>query len=310
MAHRHWFLTVLASVSLLLWSVTIMAAYSYSYWGAAASLESIPGTSTELNTPNLDGCPIMTRSERILYIASDRPGGLGGIDIWVAKRTGRDAPFGTPVNLGAPVNSPGNDFCPSPLPGGRFMFVSDRPGGCGGGDIYLTRRLGANGWKEPANLGCEVNSAAGEAGPVMLFPGSRHGVLYFSSNRPGGPGLMDLYMSEVDLAWSFQPAELVPGVNSPYDDARPSIRRDGKELLFDSTRPDGGLGGADIWSSSRDLPHDDWSAPVNLGPNVNSAANETRASISWDGKTLLFGSNRPGVDGASDVFYTTRTHNP
>ena len=49
-----------------------------------------------------------------------------------------------------------------------------------------------------------------------------------------------------------------------------------------------------------------WSAPFNLGPNVNTSANETRPSLSWDGKTLLFGSNRPGVEGISDIFYTTR----
>ena len=49
-----------------------------------------------------------------------------------------------------------------------------------------------------------------------------------------------------------------------------------------------------------------WSTPVNLGPNVNSAANETRPSLSWDAKTLLFGTTRPGVEGVSDIYYSTR----
>jgi Tol biopolymer transport system component len=96
----------------------------------------------------------------------------------------------------------------------------------------------------------------------------------------------------------------VPGVNSEYEDARPSVRQDGRELVFDSNRP-GGQGGFDIWSVSRDSITDAWSAPVNLGPNVNSAANETRASLSWDGLTLLFGSTRPG-EGVSDIYFSTR----
>lgn len=49
-----------------------------------------------------------------------------------------------------------------------------------------------------------------------------------------------------------------------------------------------------------------WSTPVNLGPNVNSAANETRPSLSWDAKTLIFGTTRPGVEGVSDIYYSTR----
>jgi len=82
-------------------------------------------------------------------------------------------------------------------------------------------------------------------------------------------------------------------------------RQDGREMVFASNRS-GGLGGFDIWSASRDSIADPWSAPVNLGSNVNSAANETRPSLSWDALTLLFGTTRPGVEGVSDIFYATR----
>jgi hypothetical protein len=309
---RRLFPTVVVSFMLLLVTASVLAALSFSSWAPAQSLESVPGTSAELNTASLDGCPILSVNGKYLYIASDRPGGLGGLDIWVAERKGRNGPFGAPVNMGAPINSAANDFCPSPQRSGRFLFVSDRPGGCGGGDIYLTRKhpVHANKWREPVNLGCTVNSPAGEAGPVILYGKRGQLTLFFSSNRPGGPGGSDLYMSQGDRRWAFAPAEIVPGVNSVADDARPSIRRDGKELFFDSTRPEGSLGGADIWNASRGSLSAPWSPPVNLGPNVNSAANETRASISWDGEMLLFGSTRPGVEGVSDVFYTTRDKLP
>ncbi|HUF27838.1 MAG TPA: hypothetical protein VMM18_12760 [Gemmatimonadaceae bacterium] len=100
-------------------------------------------------------------------------------------------------------------------------------------------------------------------------------------------------------------AELVPGVNGPFEDAEPNVRSDGLEIFFFSTRP-GTLGGVDIYSSSRARTSHTWSAPVNLGPNVNSASPDTRPSISWDGLTLHFGSPRPGGEGSSDIYVTTR----
>jgi len=308
--NKHRFLIVVLPALLVgVLAVTpVLAAPSFSSWGPALSLESVPGTSSELNTPFLDGCPMLSRDEQQLYIASNRPDGLGGLDIWVAERASPDGPFGAPVNLGAPINSPYNDFCPSPLRDGQgFMFVSNRPDpdACGGDDIYLTRRHPVDGWEDPVNLGCEVNSSANEAGPVLSFAEPGPPTLYFSSTRAGGLGGSDLYLSRKADSWSFDPAEPVSSVNSAYDDMQPSVRQDGRELVFASNRP-GGQGGFDIWSASRDSIATDWSALVNLGPNVNSAANETRPSLSWEGTTLLFGSNRPGGEGISDIYYTTR----
>ena len=80
------------------------------------------------------------------------PGGLGGLDIWVSHRPNTHAPWGAPENLGAPVNSETDDFCPTPVAGGKLFFVSARTGGCGLGDIYVTKRSGGT-WAAPTNLG-------------------------------------------------------------------------------------------------------------------------------------------------------------
>jgi Tol biopolymer transport system component len=277
---------------------------SYSLWSPALSIESLPGSSYEVNTAFLDGCPILSRDSLQLYLASNRPGSLL-LDIWVAERTSADQGFGTPVNIGAPVNSAFNDFCPSPMRDGQgFMFVSNRDGGCGGADIYLTRYDPVNGWQTPVNLGCEVNSSADEAGPVLVFAEPDPPTLYFSSTRSDELGGSDIYRSEMTGAWSFGPATLIPGVNSDYDDMQPSVRRDGREIVFASNRP--GSLGFDIWSASRDSIAADWSTPENLGSNVNSIANETRPSLSWDAKMLLFGTTRSGVEGISDIYYSAR----
>lgn len=97
-------------------------------------------------------------------------------------------------------------------------------------------------------------------------------------------------------------SDLTPSVN----DARATIRGDGREVVFYSNRP-GGFGQSDLWSSTRRSVHDPWSTPENLGPVMNTSSIETQPSLSPDGRTLLFSSNRPGSLGANDIWISTRT---
>lgn len=270
-------------------------------WSHAVRIEAAPpGAHPNFNTAFLDGCPVSSRDGKTFFMASTRPGGLGGIDIWISRRERTDEPWGEPVNAGEPINSAFNDFCPMPARDGHeFFFVSNRPGGCGGDDIYITRFRGDGTIDAPENLGCDVNSAANEAGPVPITEPGRGPVLYFSSTRAGGfsaeaPGApsgdSDLYSSEWQ-GGAYQAPALVAGVNSAQEDGQPYIQRDARELYFFSTRP-GGMGAQDIWMASRASAHDEWAGPVNLGGAINSAAAETRPSLSWDGTTLYFGSTR------------------
>jgi Tol biopolymer transport system component len=260
------------------------------------SIETIPGTSGNLNTAALEGCPFVAQRGNILYFASNRAGGMGGLDIWYSQRTA-DGAWGAPTNFVA-VNSPANELCPMAHRDGRtFLFVSSRAGGCGGDDLYSSRRHQTKGWRTPRNLGCTVNSAANEASPSLTDT-----ELYFSSTRLAGLG--DIYVSAFDGV-TFGAPTPVAALNSPQDDFRPNLRRDGLEIFFDSSRP-GGLGGLDIWTSTRASTADPWSAPSNLGSAVNSAVNDLRASLSWDGTTLYFGSLRAGGEGSQDIYVSTR----
>jgi hypothetical protein len=286
-------------------------ATGFSAWSPAVSIEQTTvGADPAFNTPSQDGCPLISRDGTTFYMASNRPGGLGGLDIWVSRRASTRDPWGAPVNVGAPVNSAADDFCPTiDRDGHRFFFVSRRvvAGSCGGADIYVTRLRGDGSFDEPANLGCEVNSAQDEASPFPIPERASGPVLYFSSTRPGLGSGGDLYRSE-SHGGVFGPAELVPGINSAFDDGQPNVRRDGLELFFYSARPDvDALGGPDLYSAQRASTAEPWSTPVNLGPNVNSAAGETRPSLSWDGTALYFGSTRPASEGAADIYVTTRT---
>jgi hypothetical protein len=295
--------------------VPIAAGAAFTDWEPAVNVESLPGTNTDFNTAASDGCPAETRDGLRLFMASTRAGGFGGIDIWVASRESADAPWVAPVNAGPEINTAANEFCPSPTRDGKgFMFVSNRAGGCGGDDIYVTRHHHQGGWSEPVNPGCSVNSPGNEASPFLLEDDAGGTWLYFSSTRAGGispeaPGVLsgdaDLYVAAVAGDGSIGTPALGPGVNSTANDARPNVRRDGLELFFDSDRA-GGSGGFDIWSAVRDTTGDGWSTPGNLGSNVNSAVNETRPWLSWDRTVLYFGAVR-GEGGSQDIFVTTRS---
>jgi hypothetical protein len=281
-------------------------------WTSAVRMETLaPGAHASFNTTFADGCPSTTRDGKTFFIASNRPGSQG-LDIWISRRASTDQPWGEPANAGEAINTAANEFCPmASRDGNEFYFVSNRAGGCGGDDIYVTRIRDDGSFEQPRNLGCTVNSAANEAGPVPVAePGGRT-LLYFSSTRPGGfapdtagapSGDSDLYTSELrDGQW--QAAVLVPGANSAQEDGQPYIQHDALELYFFSTRP-GGLGAQDIWKAARAHVGDAWSAPVNLGDAINSPASETRPSLSWDGTALFYGSTRSTNE--SNIFVSVR----
>ena len=288
-------------------------AMHFNEWQPAVSVESVPGTDPSFNTTSQDGCPAPSKDGLKIFMASNRAGSQG-LDIWVAERESADDPFGAPVNLGPVINTSGDEFCPTPLRNGHgLLFVSTKPGGCGGSDIYLARYDKKDGWQTPAHLGCTVNSAGNEASPILVEYDDGRTELYFSSNRPGGYSTSapdndsDIYVSAVLDDGTLGAPQLAEGLNTALEDSRPNLRRDGLEIYFDSNRS-GGLGGADIWSAVREHASDAWSLPVNVGDAVNGPGNETRPFLSWGGTTLYFGTTmRTGVEGLGDIWFTTRT---
>lgn len=289
---------------------------AFGAWSAAINVQSIPGTHADFNTTVLDGCPFTSRDGKRFFMASTRPGS-DSLDIWMARRDDPDDPWGEPVNVGEPVNSAYNDYCPTLAPDGRtFFFVSTRPDGCGGADIYATRMRSDDTFEPVHHLGCTVNSAADEQSPFPIAEPGTGPVLYFSSFRAGGyapdpdgavSGDSDIYVSRFKGS-SFGTPQLVPGVNTETSDGHPNVRRDGREIFFFSARTDlGGEGATDIYAATRERTSHAWMTPVALGDSVNSIAGESRPSLSWDGTTLYFGSPRLGGEGGSDIYVTTRS---
>jgi hypothetical protein len=273
-------------------------AQNFGEWLPAVNVD--PGGVNAVNTPALEGCPIEGPDGHLLFFASNRSGDL---DVWVASRPSEGSPWQAPERLPFPVNvSPGNDFCPTPLPGNGLLFVSNRSNLCGGmnnPDIYYTRLHPVRGWLPPLHLGCEVNSPFEEFSP-SLVESNAVTLLFFSSNRADSVN-HDIYVSVLQADGSWGSPTPVDELNSPFQDSRPNVRKDGLEIVFDSTR-DGGP--PKIYSATRSTIFEPWSAPERLGENVNSvAAAETRPSLSRDGQRLYFGSTR---EGSSDIFVSRR----
>jgi hypothetical protein len=260
-----------------------------------------------VNSSYWEGGPNISADGLTLFFASFRPGGEGGDDLWMTTRTSVSSPWGPPVNLGPTVNSSAHETAPSiSAEGLTLFFQSSRSGGFGSWDLWMTTRASlSDPWRSPVNLGPTVNTSSGDTVPDISADGL---TLFFASDRPGGEGGNDLWMTtraSVASPWE-PPVNLGPTVNSSDGDGGPGISADGLTLFFASGRP-GGEGGGDLWMTTRASLSDPWQPPVNLGPTVNTSSGEGVPDISADGLTLFFGSNRPGGFGNQDLWQVAVT---
>jgi len=180
-----------------------------------------------------------------MYFTSNRAGGYGSYDIWYSNKSG--SAWGAATNLGSAVNTSDAEQQPSLNTNGTILyFASNRSGGYGGFDIYSTTYSGGA-WQTPVNLGFRVNTASDELAPSISSDGNR---LYFQSNRGGGSGGTDIWVSErVGGVW--QPAYNVGSViNSSLNEQNPHVGAGDVVLYWNVANKSGGVGGNDIWFSN------------------------------------------------------------
>jgi len=142
------------------------------------------------DTVSTFGHPTLSSDELTIYFASDKAGGLGGKDIWMAKREKSSDPFGHPVNLGPEINTPGDEVFPFLRNDTVLYFASNGLPGMGGLDIFKSTKTD-NKWGTPVNLKFPINSSTDDFG-IVFNPEEESG--YFSSCRAGGRGLSDIYV--------------------------------------------------------------------------------------------------------------------
>jgi len=253
-----------------------------------------------------DGMGGITPDGLELILDSDRSG--WSFDIWVMKRSTTDHDWDTPQKL-PDLNNSFWDGGASLSPDGLSLyFSSNRPsayieqGGHGPpNDRWVSKRRAlGDPWGTPVMLAEPINSSFDE-GPSSI---SADGLeFYISSDRPGGHGKLDLWVtkrSAVSEPWG-DPVNLGPTVNSADLDFCQLIWADGLILFFTSDRP-GGYGHRDIWVTIRKTKDDNWGTPVNLGPTINSSQQDQQPFIWADGYILYFASNKPGGYGGLDIW--------
>lgn len=269
---------------------------------------------TEINGPYVEYTPFITPDEKLLFFESNRPGGVGqtgDFDLWYATRLsepGEKLKFSQVVNVGRPVNTPEFDGLPSLrlLPDGSFelyftSFSSDsRPGG-DKTNIYVSRRQGET-WSTPKPV-IEINTDFHDRMP-SISPDGRY--LYFSSNRPGGYGKDDIWISEYDSERRRWGKPYNPGglINSSASEVSPSIHSDGITVYF-STNRRGGVGGYDIYVTQmlqNSTGSKNWKRPQNLGKPYNSPQDDEYPTVIRNGNYMYFTSNRAGGRGSFDIY--------
>lgn len=158
-------------------------------WGRVSQLDVVPDSLSV-------GHPSISADGNILYFVSDMPGGYGGNDIWMAKKSGNS--WSEPQNLGRPINTPKDELFPHIKDNGDLYFASDRTGGMGGLDIYQAIREKTGVWTVE-NMKYPINSTADDF--AMVFQVGEEKGMFTSSRKKGND---DIYRFDfVPLQFSF-----------------------------------------------------------------------------------------------------------
>lgn len=205
------------------------------------------------------------------------------------------------VPLGSPVNTPDNEGAQCISADGRLLFFTGcgRSDGQGSCDIYMSVKKEGK-WSIPVNLGPPVNTSAWESQPSVSADGR---YLYYTSNRNGGKGKMDIWRAEkVGLSSEGFPVygkvENMESINTPGNELSPFIHADGKTLYFASDYWPG-MGGKDLFFTK--LEEGRTSTPQNLGYPINSSNDEEGMVVEVAGTQGWFTSNHKGFGGC-DIF--------
>ena len=160
-----------------------------------------------VNSKYLESTASITPDGKVIYFASTRQGGLGGLDIWKIEMKSVGA-WTAPINLGPEINTKDNEDAPFIHPDQKTLFfTSDGHNTMGGRDIFQTRLIN-NKWIRPENMGYPVNTTANDNYFTLIADGTR---AYFSSDRKGGQGSQDIYFLEMPANSANIPLTLIKG---------------------------------------------------------------------------------------------------
>lgn len=267
---------------------------------------SIVNLGPEINSEWRDYAPVLNEDETIMIFTSRRKEGnlnenvdvdnIPFEDIFISKKV--DGKWTKAENIGSVINTLSHDSNLALSADGQQLYIySDE----NEGDVLVSEQKNGM-WTTPEPLSDAINSSYME-NSVSISPDKE--LLFFASNRPGGYGGIDIYVSQKDKRGNWGKSKnLGPMINTEFDEEGPFIDYDGKTLYFSSMGRKG-MGGHDIFKSEYDSVAGDWTEPVNLGYPINTPDNDIYFVSTKDGKRGYYASVRSDGMGYTDIYMVT-----
>ncbi|MBC6609693.1 OmpA family protein [Hymenobacter sp. BT507] len=251
-----------------------------------------------LNTFYFQYFPVLTADNRFLVFTARASASDDSFEDILISKQSKDGALSEPVSISSAINTPYNEGAATISGDGKtLVFTScDRPGSVGSCDLYISRRTG-NTWSKPQNMGRSVNSPYWDSQASLSADGR---TLYFTSDRRGGLGKEDIYVTTQQEDGTWSPARnLGAPVNTPGQDMAPFIHASGTTLYYVT---DGlvGMGGLDVFRSAVQ-PDGKWGVPQNLGYPLNTFENEASLFISSDNRRGFCSRSRTSEPGVTKV---------
>lgn len=249
-----------------------------------------------VNTRFTEHSPILSVDGNTLIFTSNRPEDPNGSedfeDVYVTRKVNNQ--WSAPKKISKNINTQYNDAAASLSPDGKTLFLYSE---LGAGDIYASTFDGKD-WSEPKPLNKNINTSQfWETCASVSADGKK---LYFASNRDGGFGDLDIYVSELDSHGQWGKAvNLGPTINTPGNEDSPFIHFDGVTLYFSS---DGhpGMGNSDIFVS--ELKGNKWTKPENIGYPINLWEYDGFFTMAHDKKMGFYSTVKEGGLGGIDIY--------
>ncbi|HVZ41692.1 MAG TPA: hypothetical protein VHI13_20595 [Candidatus Kapabacteria bacterium] len=254
---------------------------------------------TGVNSAGNDYAPTITPDRQTLYFTSyARSGASGEADEFYTRRVSDR--WSDPLPAGPSLNSAGNEGGLAIANDGHtVVFAAERTDGIGNVDLYIAD-LHDGQITNVRNMGPSVNSKGWDSHPTISGDGS---TVYFASNREGGSGRTDIWMTRRNGAGDWSAAtNMGPVINTSKDERSPYVTPDGGTLYFSSKGHDG-RGGYDVFMTYRT--DSGWAAPLNLGNTINSPADELFFQAPLEGDLFYMSSSRDGGIGKLDIYSGT-----
>lgn len=267
----------------------------------------IDNLGSAINSPHPEYAPLITTDESLMFFTARRPDTQGGAvdpqddkyfeDIYIAEF--KDGKWQQAKNLGSDVNSKSHDATAGLSPDGQLLYVY--LGSVGAGDIFQSR-FEEGKYSKLKAVGDNINEKKYHETSAFLSGDGKQ--LYYVTDKPGGQGGHDIYVSTWDekkKRWA-EGVNIGPTINTEYDETGAFIHPDGKTLYFASKGHET-MGGYDIFMST--LENGQWTKPVNLGYPINTPDDDVHFVISGSGRRGYYASFRQDGKGEKDIYVIT-----